>query len=353
MILPATTLACVLLLFLALFCWGSWANSQRLVFKWRFELFYYDFALGVALCVAIAALTLGAMNSQELTVSDNLVLAGYRKMAYAVAAGVIVNLANMLMVASISVSGLTVALPLTFGIGLVVNSVSDFIGNPHGSNPLLLFAGLALVLVALVVDIFAYRSHLDALASLSKAGPSLDPRTRLPVRTPMAARGIALAAAGGIFYGLFLPAVDSSRSGDNGVGPYGLAGLLGAGLLFSTLLYGAFFVNFPVQGAPINALDYFKGTKKQHLLGLLGGFIWAVGLLATLVEAASPAARPVAALSTGLIYGAPVLGVIWGVAAWQEFKGATMGVKMMLLGVLVLYVAGLAMASLAPAYASK
>ena len=102
MILPATTLASLLLVILSLVCWGSWANTQRLVFKWRFELFYYDFTLGLAVCLLLAAFTLGSMNSQELTVSDNMLIAGYRKMAYAVGAGVIVNLANMLLVAAIS-----------------------------------------------------------------------------------------------------------------------------------------------------------------------------------------------------------------------------------------------------------
>ena len=86
MILPASTLASLLLLVLTLVCWGSWANSQRLVFKWRFELFYYDFALGMAACILIATFTLGGMNSQELSVSDNFMIASYRKMAFAVAA---------------------------------------------------------------------------------------------------------------------------------------------------------------------------------------------------------------------------------------------------------------------------
>ena len=33
-----------------MFCWGSWANTQKLTSKeWRFELFYWDYALGVML----------------------------------------------------------------------------------------------------------------------------------------------------------------------------------------------------------------------------------------------------------------------------------------------------------------
>jgi glucose uptake protein len=353
MILPATTLACVILLALTLLCWGSWANSQRLVFKWRFELFYYDFALGALLCGGIAALVLGNLNPQELNISDNMVLAGYRKIAFAVAAGALVNLATILMVASISISGMTIAFPLTFGIGLVITSVMNFIGAPQSMNAILLFGGAILILAAIVVDIFAYRSHLDGLAALSKAGPMLDPRTRLPVKAPLAPRGIVLAVLAGIIYGFFFPLIDASRGGDNGVGPYGIAGLLVIGLFVSTLLYVPFFVNFPVFGAPVNVLDYFKGAKKQHFWGIFGGIVWAAGLVAALVAASSPAARPLVAPTTALVNGAPILAALWGILVWQEFKGCATGVKMMLTAMLVVFAAGLALISIAPLYAAK
>lgn len=354
MILPATTLASLLLLILTLFCWGSWANTQRLVFKWRFELFYYDFALGVAACVVIAVFTFGSMNSQELTVSDNMMLAAYRKIAYALAAGVIVNLANMLLVAGISLSGMAVTFPLSFGIALMVTSLTNYIGNPQSSNALLLFGGLTLVLVAIVVDIIAYRSHVSALAAASKKGPMLDPRTRLPVRPPTVARGILLSILSGIALGFFLPVVDSSRVGDNGVGPYALAALIGAGMVFSTLLYVPFFINFPVQGDPIQVRDFFKGAKKQHFWGIFGGLVWAIGLLAALVEGSvAPSVQTGPALTTALLQGAPILAALWGLLAWREFKGSTQGVKMLLLGMIVVYIAGLALVSLAPIYASK
>jgi glucose uptake protein len=354
MILPSTTLASLLLLILTLFCWGSWANSQRLVFKWRFELFYYDFALGMAACILIAAFTLGSMNSQDLTVSDNFMISGYRKMAYGVGAGIIVNLAYMLLVAAVSLSGMAVAFPLAFGIALVVTSVTNFIGNPQSANALLLFSGLVLILIAVLVDCIAYRSHVDALAAAVKGGPTLDPRTKLPVRTPIAARGILISFLAGIALGFFLPVVDMSRSGDGGVGPYGLAVLIGAGMFFSTLVYVPFFINFPVQGDPVQVRDYFKGAKKQHFWGVFGGFIWAVGLVAALVEGAVPPALQTApALAAGLIQGAPIVAALWGMFAWGEFKGSTQGVKMLMLGMTVVFLAGLALVSLAPVYSSK
>jgi glucose uptake protein len=354
MILPSSTLASLLLLILTLLCWGSWANSQRAVSKWRFELFYYDFALGLAACALIALYTLGSLNSQELTATDNMVIAGYRKMAYGVAAGLVVNLANILLVAALSLSGMAVSIPLSVGIGLIVMSLTNYIGNPASSNPALLFGGLVLLLMAVIVNIVAYRSHLDALANASRSGPMLDPRTRLPVRTPIAARGITFSILSGIAWGFFFPLVDSSRTGDNGIGPYGLAGLIGGGIFFSTLLYVPFFLNFPVRGEPVEARSYFKGTKREHLWGIMGGVIWSIGMIAALVEAAAPPlAQPAPVFASILLLGAPVVAALWGLFAWREFKGAPQGVNMLLLGMLVLFIAGLSLMSLAPVYVTR
>ena len=354
MILPATTLASLLLLILTLICWGSWANSQKLVFKWRFELYYYDFILGLATCLLIGVFTLGTLNSQELTVSDNLMLASYRKLVYAVGAGVLVNLGNILLVAGVSLSGMTVAFPLSLGVALVVTSVTNFIGSTELFNAPLLFGGLVLVLAAVLLDIFAYRSHLDALAAASKGGPVLDSRTRLPARTPVAAKGITISIISGILIGFFLPIVDSARAGDNGVGPYGLAGLIGIGMAFSTLLYVPFFLNFPVQGNPIQVRDFFKGTRKQHIWGVFAGFLWAAGLMAALVEFSVPATIQTSpALANGLVQGAPVVAALWGLLAWGEFKGSAQGSKLLMLGMIVLYVAGVGLVSLAPMFAAK
>jgi glucose uptake protein len=354
MILPATTLATLLLVILAFFCWGCWANSQLLAFKWRFELFYYDFAIGIAACALIATYTFGSMNPQELTVTDNMMIAGYRKLAYGLAAGLIVNLANMLLVAAISLSGMAVAFPLSFGVGLIVMSGTYFIGNPASSNPALLFGGMVLILASVLADIFAYRFHLDALALASRSGPMLDPKTKRQVRSPTAARGILLGVLSGVAWGFFFPVIDASRLGDNGVGPYGLAALIGAAMFFSTLLYVPFFVNFPVKGEPVQVRGYFQGTKKQHFLGIFGGILWMVGLTAALVAAAAPApVQTPPALAFALFNGAPVLAALWGVLAWREFKGSAQNVNMLLWAMFILFIAGLGLMSLASTYASK
>src|ERR1700681_2467680 len=130
MILPTTSQAVLLVLILGLFCWGSWANTQKLAGKWRFELFYYDYSLGVLLCAVAAAFTLGSMNTKELTFQDNFLITGYRNMAFGVAAGMVFNLANLLLVAAISISGMSIAFPLTVGVALIFGIFWNFVANP-------------------------------------------------------------------------------------------------------------------------------------------------------------------------------------------------------------------------------
>ena len=321
MILPASTLASLLLLILTLVCWGTWINTQKLVYKWRFELYYYDFALGVGLCALIAVYFLGYANPQELTVSDNLMIAGYRKMAYAAATGLVINLATIMLVAAISVSGITVVFPIAFGVGLLVMSLTNFVAGPPTSAALL-FGGMVLILGAVLADISAYRSHLMALANKSKSPDIVDPGTGLTVRNSKSTIGIVLSVIGGIAWGFFFPLIDSARSGDTGVAPYGLAGLIAGAMFASTLLYVPFFLNFPVQGQPVQMRAYFQGTKKQHFWGIFGGIIWTVGLLAVLLEGAAPApARTAPAPASILTFAAPVLATLWGMFGLARVQG--------------------------------
>ncbi len=171
MILPTTYNTALLLTVISMLCWGSWANTQKLTGKWRFELYYVDYALGVLVCALIAAFTFGSMNSQEIGVFDTLMMTGKRKMAWAFAGGVVFNLGNMLLVAAISISGLAVAFPISIGLALVIGVIWNYSLNPQG-NPLLLFGGASLVVVAIMVDAIAYKSHAARRAERDLSGCS-------------------------------------------------------------------------------------------------------------------------------------------------------------------------------------
>src|SRR5947209_3118832 len=150
MLIPSTYTATLLLAILSMICWGSWANTQKLTGKWRFELFYFDYAFGVMLCALVAAFTFGSMNPGELTVTDSFTLASWRAIGYGLAGGAVFNLANLLLVAAIALSGLSVAFPIGIGLALVVGVILNYFINPQG-NPVYLFGGAALVVGAIVV----------------------------------------------------------------------------------------------------------------------------------------------------------------------------------------------------------
>jgi len=231
MILPATYASALLLIILSILCWGSWANTFKLTGTWRFELFYYDYSAGVLLAAIVAAYTFGSMGS-ELSFSDNLEVASKHNMAYAFIAGGIFNLANMLLVAAISVAGLAVAFPVGIGLALVVGVIWNYLINPQG-NPLLLTIGVVLVVCAIVVDALASKAHAQ------------------PARSSTSGKGILLSLISGVLMGSFYPLVEVSK-GDGvnaaGLGPYAVAVLFSLGVFFSTFVFNLYFLKFPVAG---------------------------------------------------------------------------------------------------------
>jgi len=345
MILPASSQATLLLLVISLICWGSWANTQKLAGKWRFELYYYDFALGFLLLTFAAAFTLGSWNSAELTFQENFLITGYRNMAYAAAAGMVFNLGNMFLAGTVSVAGLSVGFPVCLGAALLVSTVFSVLSGTPGSV-LLSVAGSGLVLAALVVAIYTFGSHLDVLAEAVKvAGLQLDPRSKqakLAPRPANAVQATVLGVVSGIALGLFHPLVDLAQEGDNGLAPYGLALLFAMGILSTTVVLSPFFFNFPVSGGPIRFRDYFRGSGSQHLFGLLGGMLAGVALLASFISTGVPSAvRVVPTTAYALHQAGAILAALWGFVAWREFKGSSDRVRMLFGGVLILYAAGI------------
>ena len=338
MILPATYATALLLTILSMLCWGSWANAFKLAGKWRFELFYFDYALGVAVTAFIAALTFGSMGA-DLSFSDNLMIASKRQMVFGFGAGGIFNLANMLLVAAISVAGMAVAFPVGIGLALVIGVVLNYLINPQG-NPKLLFAGAALVVAAIIVDAMAYGAH----AASSRTGDTnAAPRK--------AGKGILLSLVSGILMGLFYPLVELSKIGDYGLGPYTVAVVFGLGVFCSTFVFNIYFMNLPVEGEPVEFGEYFRGRPSQHLLGLAGGAIWCVGMVANFVAASAPPQVNVGpAISYAIGQGATMVSALWGLLVWREFAGATSKVVLLIVLMLVLFVSGLGLVSIAPLY---
>ncbi len=342
MILPTTDSSALILLIFSMLCLGSWVNTQKLLGKWRFELFYYDYSFGALACALLAAFTFGSLDSQELTFQDNLLIASRHAMAYAAGAGVVFNLGNMLLLAAVQVSGMTVAFLIAFGLALAASAFGSYVETPQ-INLTLLLAGVVLALAVIVVAGLAHVLLLEARADTNKP-----PRPLRPPQTPSAALGITLSVVSGVLISLSMPLMEGARAGEAGVGPYGAALLFGGGLFLSTLLFSPFFMNFPVFGAPVEIRSYFMGGKKPHLFGFLGGVIWMAGTIAAFAAGSGPpAAQPDRSVSNAVPQAAALAAAIWGLLAWREFQGATQRVKLLVTTALVLLAGGTALVAVA------
>jgi glucose uptake protein len=324
MIFPTTNLAALLLLALTLVCWGSWANMQKALAKnkWRFELFYFDFMIGVVLTMVIAAFTAGSANSQELTFQDNLLITGYRKMAFSGAAGVAFGLGNFLLAGAVALGGMAVGFPIAFGMAGVIGVVLGYINNPK-SNPILIFGGGVLFVVALVTIAFAHFSDNDALAAKEEKPLRPDPRVRgsAPRQRIGGGRAVVLSIVGGLFIALSRPLTEWAREGENGVAPYSLALLFALGVAGGTIVAAPFFVNFPVAGLPVQSRTYFKGTKMQHLAGWFSGIVWALGALGVWISLAAPVSVQAGPAATyAFSEGSTVLAGLMGLFLWKDLS---------------------------------
>ena len=184
----------------SMLCWGSWANTQKIDKRWRFELFYWDYVWGLLACALAFGLTLGSKNSaSQDSFFRNLNAASVRSLLEAFFGGIIFNVGNLLLVAAISVAGMAVAFPIGAGLALVIGAIINYIISPKG-NPILLFGGIGLICIAIGLDAMAYRG----LSGGSKA----------------TTKGVGLSLACGLAIGLFYPFVAKALTGPNHLGPY-------------------------------------------------------------------------------------------------------------------------------------
>jgi glucose uptake protein len=343
MILPHTYMATLALTIFTMLCWGSWANVLKLTKNWRFELLYYDYSLGIFLAAVAAGLTFGSMGGDGLLFAGDLAHASPRNILFGLAGGVVFNLSNILVVGAISVAGMGVAFPIGVGLALVVGVIWNYLVNPQG-NPALLFTGVALVVSAIVVDAIAYRAHAAAkAASGNQAGAEAKRSTW---------KGIVLSIVGGILMGMFYPLVEIGKQGDTGLGPYGIGFVFALGIFLSTLVFNLYFMRFPIDGPRLTFRDYLRGSGMTHLLGILGGIMWIAGSLSNFVAASAPRELQVGpAISYAIGQGSTMVGAAWGVLVWREFAGGGRRVQWLLVVMFALFLAGLAIVSIAPLYA--
>ncbi|WP_018622269.1 GRP family sugar transporter [Spirosoma luteum] len=314
----------VLFCIVTMICWGSWANTQKLAAgSWRFELFYWDYVLGIVGLALISALTLGSLGEGGRSFLADVQQADPANISSALWGGVLFNAANILLGAAIAIAGMSVAFPVGIGLALVIGVVVNYLNAPVGSAGLL-FGGMALIVVAILLNAIAYRRTSSAGSGLST-------------------KGLALSVVAGCLMGLFYGYVAQSmfpnfeQPEPGKLSPYTAVVFFALSILVSNFLFNTLLMRRPFVGAPVSYTDYFRGSARDHLTGVLGGMVWCLGMLFSIL--ASDKAGP--AISYGLGQGATVVAALWGIYVWKEFRDAPKGVSGLLNGMLLCYIVGI------------
>ena len=343
MILPSSYAVTLAVIIFGMLCWGSWASLYKAAGRVRYELFYFDFAIGMLIASVLAALTIGTLGFDGFSFMDDLSNAAKKQDLSAIVGGGVFNLGNMLLLASVSESGMSVAFPIGIGVAIAVASIWNFFLKP-GQNVALVVLGAATTLFAVLLCNMAYR-----LFELGRADELVRSGKQKSTRRQVNAKGAVLAIIAGIILGSHFPLIANATSGDTGLGPYSVAVMFAIGVFLSTFLYNLFLMNLPISGPPLEILEYFKVLSRQHLLGFLSGAMWIAGLLASLVAAsADKSAQVESAVSYGLLQGAVFVAALWGLVYWKEFPHADGRIRSLLLIMLVLFVVGIGLIAVAP-----
>ena len=312
-------------------CWGSWGNTQKLAGKtWRYELFYWDYVIGVVLFALVSGLTAGSFGGGEWSFLANLRQASASNLGSAFLGGIVFNAANILLAAAISIAGMSVAFPVGIGLALVLGVVVNYVGAPKG-DPLRLFGGVALIVAAILCNAFAYRA---------KSLASKDAKSAKGV-----GKGIVLSVVCGVLMAFFYRFIARTMDMDFAAAapqagmmtPYSAFFVFALGIFASNFVFNAIAMRHPVSGAPITEREYFKGGFAIHLVGVLGGLVWGLGNGISLVAAGKAGA----AISYGLGQGATLVSALWGILVWREFRGAPKKAGALNIAMFLLFLAGL------------
>lgn len=318
-------LLAVVLCFVTMLCWGSWANTQKLAGKtWRYELFYWDYVIGILLFSIILGFTLGSVGDEGRSFLADLKQITIGNYVSALIGGAVFNLGNILLSAAVAMAGMTVAFPLGVGIALVLGVIVNYIGAPKG-DPTTLFLGVVLVVVAIVLNAIASGKMHRGGANSNK-------------------KGIVIAVIAGVLMSFFYRFVAAAMDLNNfeaptpGMAtPYSAFFIFAVGIFLSNLVFNTIVMRRPFDGAPVTYKEYFNGRTSTHMVGVLGGVIWGIGTALSYIAAGKAGA----AISYALGQGAPMVAALWGIFIWKEFKGASRGVNYLLACMFVFFIAGL------------
>ena len=324
---PETYAVALSFMVITMLCWGSWANTMKLCPSYRFQLFYWDYVLGLIAGALLWGFTLGSMGTSGRSFLQDVQHADGSHILFAVIGGVVFNVANLLLVAAIEIAGLAVAFPIGIGLALVVGAISSYILSPNG-NPILLFSGIALVVAAIAFDAIAYRLRETEHRSLST-------------------RGVVISLIAGLLMGSFYPFVSRSMTGVDAPGPYAVTLFFALGVALCAIPFNYLLMRRPLDGnVPATMSAYWTARGAWHVWGILGGVIWCTGAVLNFIASRAHVVGPAVSYSIG--QGATMISAAWGVFVWREFAAAPRRSRLFLIWMFVFFLCGLSAIALAP-----
>lgn len=320
----------ILLSVMAMVCWGSWSNTQKIAAKtWRFELFYWDVTLGILMMGLLAAFTFGSLGTGGRNFLSDLARANLSSIGWAMLGGIMWNTGNILMVAAISMAGLAVAFPIVGGIAWLLGVIFNYFiielsGGVASEKPGILWIGVIVVTLGIAIS-----GRIYDQISKEKKETSL--------------KGILISVLAGVFisffYGFVVKSLDPLLvSGGSGTfTPYTAIVFLTLGVVLSTLIINPVMMKKPFTGTAVSMNVYWQGKFKEHISGIIGGMIWMLGMVFSFM--AVGVTNP--AITYALSNAAVIIAVLWGVFVWKEFKGAPKRTNTLLWIMFSCFVAGL------------
>ena len=327
MFVPMSFTVALIMMITSTVCWGSWANTFKMTRNYRFELFYWDYSIGVLLLSLICAFTMGSTGATGMSFMDNVHDAAWSNIIYAAIGGFIFNIANVLLVAAIEIAGLAVAFPLSIGIALVEGVLLSYIIQPKGQVGLL-FAGVAMALIAVLLIGRAYRVIRSSTASVST-------------------KGVTICIVSGLLMGAFAPFNTKALTSSHPLTPYSIAVFFALGAFACCFFFNTYLMRYPLTGTPVSIAEYFRAGVSQHLIGIIGGVIWGVGMVFNLVGANLVGVS----ISYAIGQASPMIAALWGLLMWHEFRGADQRASWYLGGMIICYLVALILISEAYHYA--
>jgi glucose uptake protein len=285
------------LMLLSMICWGSWANSYKLTHGVRFEVFYWDFSLGLLLAAVVLALLIEPGTAGGGRAPFDMLTGAPESTAAAAAAGIVFNAANLLLVAAIAMTGLAVAFPVAIGTALVAGTALTYAVDRKGLLPYIVL-GTAVALLAVFSCAVAYR----------RAAPT----------AAVTRKGIILCVVSGILMALWSPLAARSMRGPTALTPMASFLAFALAAFVSTFPFNLYLMRRPLIGSPVGLDDYRNLTWRAHLLGIVGGAVWSLGTASNLI--AGNAVGFAASYAIG--QSAPLVASLWGILAWREFAAA-------------------------------